>query len=286
MARPAPKAAQLISLEQANNWWQGRGAKLVRAVDFGHSPEWKGLWYAQLQVPRGDKKPFEYPAYDLTIHFFLPDTAAVRGALRGGKLPAGTVLTPGGWRVERINRSDTNVLPVRLAGDSTDGEIQLECNQYRTMFSGANDCSPEGVLQRGEPYLRAHFFTLSQTATGAAPSGAAGRTTSGIAAVRMLSASVQPARVAPGDEVQLVLTYQVDGVAGPSTAKILERRIITKGGVGIADLHSDIPRPSGTFTSRQAMRIPASASPGVYTMRAEVSLGNINSFVEALFEVR
>lgn len=286
MARPAPKAVQPISLEQANNWWQGRGAKLLRPVDFGRSPEWKGLWYAQLQVPRADKKPFEYPAYDLTIHFFLPDTPAVRGALRSGKLPAGSVLNPGGWRVERINRLDTNVLPVRLAGDSADGEIQLQCNEYRTMFSGANDCSPEGVLQRGEPYLRAHFFTLSQADSAAAPSRAAGRAGSGIAAVRMLSASVQPARVAAGGEVQLVLTYQVDGVAGPSMAKILERRIITKGGVGIADLHSDVPRPSGTFTSQQAMRVPASASPGVYSLRAEVSLGNVNSFVEALFEVQ
>ncbi|MBP1687425.1 MAG: hypothetical protein H6Q33_3568, partial [Deltaproteobacteria bacterium] len=187
---------------------------------------------------------------------------------------------------ERINRLDTNVLPVRLAGDSTDGEIQLQCNEYRTMFSGANDCSPEGVLQRGEPYLRAHFFMLSQADTAAAPSRAAGRAGSGIAAVRLLSASVQPARVAPGSDVQLVLTYQVDGVAGPSMAKILERRIITKAGVGIADLHSDVPRPSGTFTSQQTMRVPASATPGVYTLRAEVSLGNVNSFSEALFEVR
>jgi hypothetical protein len=34
------------------------------------------------------------------------------------------------------------------------------------------------------------------------------------------------------------------------------------------------------------MRVPASATPGVYTLRAEVSLGNVNSFSEALFEVR
>lgn len=281
---PAPKGPPL-SQADANQWWQGSSARLGRNISFYKKPK-KGWRVAVLELPREGHAVNTKNWQDLQMVFRLPDTEASRKVIdKDGVLYAGTAFHMNGWGVSELDGDPVNILRLQLANDTAPGDITVRCLQYRTLIIfKSSDCTLDGVLQRAEPYFRAHLFQLgpgAAPARAAAPAAAASQLS-----VTVLSASVTPLRVERGAEIQLVITYKIDGLPGSSTAAVMERRIVRKADAAIMDLPSAVTRASGTFTSRQTIRIPASAEPGAYSFTADVSVNGATGTGEALFEVR
>ncbi|MEK7389770.1 MAG: hypothetical protein AAB036_08725 [Elusimicrobiota bacterium] len=289
MRHPAVHNGPPVSRDQAQRWWRGAAVTLKREVNFGRSPEWEGVWFSQIEVPRHNQKPFEAPNTDFRIQFHLTDNAASRRLLRSGRLPAGTTAAGLDWRVARQARQwgaeDFPVLDLRL-GDGSNLSIVIACEHWRTLFSGANDCSVEGVLRRAEPYLRAHFFDFSAT-RGSPPArsiAAGSQPEEPSPSLAILAVSAKPPEISPGSSVELLINYTLQGAAGNTTA--LESRRVSFGDAIIADLPSELSRPSGTFTSSQKLQVPASARPGVYRLNATVKALGLSAEGSALFEVK
>jgi hypothetical protein len=103
--------------------------------------------------------------------------------------------------------------------------------------------------------------------------------------LRVIAVAVQPARVAPGGEVALVITYQVSGVPPGPGFEVLERREILRAGQRLAGFEERLRRTSATFTSSQPLRLPRDVAPGIYTLWAELVMAGSKAMGSALFEV-
>lgn len=166
---PAPKGPPL-TMVQVNGWWQGATATLQSPISLGSKPLKNGLWFGLLEVPRQGHDVGTDQWQDLQMMFYLPDTPRARQAIQKNWLMAGAVFEAKGWDVERIGNQDMNVLRLQLSGDNKAASVYFGCKDWKTLvFFHANDCSVKGVLQRAEPYLRAHFFQLLPVAS--APAG-------------------------------------------------------------------------------------------------------------------
>jgi len=103
--------------------------------------------------------------------------------------------------------------------------------------------------------------------------------------VYVVSAEVRPAVVAPGDEIELVISYEVNDVAR-GRYPVVERRTLLRDGVEITFFEDTIERDDGQFTSTQKIRIPVDARTGKYSFRARVGVDDLNDEGDATFEVR
>ena len=108
----------------------------------------------------------------------------------------------------------------------------------------------------------------------------------GIAVLRVLSASVEPVRAEPGQEVQLVVVYTIDGVPPGAEIEVIESRAVLEDGRHLNTVRAVVRRPSGVHESRQSLRLPQSLAAGVYELAVEVRAGETRSEGTAIFEVR
>jgi hypothetical protein len=65
----------------------------------------------------------------------------------------------------------------------------------------------------------------------------------------------------------------------------VERREILHGAQRLAAFEERLTRATGTYNSRQPLRLPADAAPGIYTLWAELVMAGDSATGSALFEV-
>jgi hypothetical protein len=121
-----------------------------------------------------------------------------------------------------------------------------------------------------------------------AAGGAASAATSPLyrPALRVVAVACQPARVLAGEEVELVLTYSVEGIPPGASFEVAERREILSGETVIATFDKPMSRLADTYTSVQRVSIPGGAKAGLYTVRGTVAMAGISASGTALLEVR
>jgi hypothetical protein len=105
-------------------------------------------------------------------------------------------------------------------------------------------------------------------------------------AVRILGASVNPAQLTRGAQMDLVITYVVEGLPPGASFPANEERNLLVGDRQLAHFEQQIPRTTGTFTSAQKIAVPATLKPGVYRFQARISVAGKSAAADALFEVR
>lgn len=104
-------------------------------------------------------------------------------------------------------------------------------------------------------------------------------------AFRVLGVAVEPARIAPGGEIAMVVTYSISNTAASSAVAVLERRTIAQQGKTLKTLEATVSRLPGTYESRQTLRIPADLAAGVYDLRVTVEVGGRTAQGSTIFQV-
>ena len=87
-------------------------------------------------------------------------------------------------------------------------------------------------------------------------------------ALRLSRAAVQRPQVAPGQTVKLIAEYQV--LAPDATISVKETRVIRFEGQPVATLERVVSIPRGKAGSSVALKVPADAAPGFYTVTTTV----------------
>ncbi len=106
-------------------------------------------------------------------------------------------------------------------------------------------------------------------------------------AIHNLKALAEPARVSPGGEVRLLLSFTVVAEGMPK-AEVEEKRTLEFNGNALPQfpVTRKVARPAGKHTSTYRQKIPKSAKPGPYLFRGEVCIQNACSSHSAEFELQ
>ncbi len=104
--------------------------------------------------------------------------------------------------------------------------------------------------------------------------------------INNLKALAEPARVSPGGEVRLLLSFTVVAEGMPK-AEVEEKRTLEFNGSALPQfpVTRKVARPAGKHTSTYRQKIPKSAKPGIYLFRGEACIQNACNSHSAEFEL-
>jgi hypothetical protein len=290
----APRSAAAVDLEQANLRWRDARCQLRIPLAIGKKKNSMGWSYSPwYQVT--EYKP------DFAFRFYVSDRQQISHLLYDKTLHAGTTFICQGWRMPNPKKSRGLWLDLRFADLPVDAHIEFLMKR------------PDKNFANPERYMRVTAFQIQATdeqlvqvptttapvrtapVTGPAPPRAAPprppalppQVESEPAApeLRIIAVAVQPARAAPGEEIAMVISYEVDGVPPGSSFEVLERREILRGAQRLAGFEERLRRTGGTFTSSQSVRLPPDVERGLYTLWAELAMAGGKTTGSALFEV-
>lgn len=282
-------------LARANQRWKGARCRIRYDLEIKkdrNSEGWSRSRFMLLNEP--GEKPF-------ALLFEVSDRAALGAVLRGDSVPVGTEFVVEGWHLVRPDQERGLALDMRFA-DAPDVVA-------RWWFVAQGNTTPEKFplarLEQVERYMRIQAVALAAaderlvaaapaaaataaaaSATAAAPAAGSPGPAAFKPALRLIAVAAQPAEVAAGDEIELVLTFEVGGLPPGAPFEVVERREIRSGEATVASFEQALARAAGTYTSSQRVRLPPAAAPGLYTLRARLTLAGTTAEGSALFGVR
>ena len=207
----------------------------------------------------------------------------------GGTLPAGSEFVAVGWKTEKSK--DRGKLFLELE--------HVELGVKARVFYGKDwvGLVEAKELDEFEHWARLSMFEIVETPAEqlidvAAPASAApGRTApsatveTGPFDIRLLGASTEPLTASTGGAVDLVLTYEVRGVAPGATVEVAETRRIVRDGRVVTTLEAALRQGPGVHRSTQRLTIPATVAPGVFKLEASIEAAGARSSADTLFQV-
>ncbi len=291
----APRPVAASTLEQVDARWKNARCQLRLPLIIGKKKNSNGWSYSPwYQVT--DSKP------DFAFRFYVSDRQKIAHLLYDKTLQVGTTFISQGWTLKEGKKSRSLWLHLRFADLPVDAHVEFWMKRPDKNFAVA------------ERYMRVTAFQIQAMdeqlvdvpammppvrpvpTTGSAPPQAAPprpppalppevESEPTAPELRIIAVAVQPARAAPGGEIALVITYEVNGVPPGSSFEVLERREILRGGQLLASFEERLRRTGGTFTSSQSVRLPPDVDPGLYTLWAELAMAGSKTTGSALIEV-
>jgi hypothetical protein len=272
-----------LSLDEANRTWQGARCELLIPLGLAQGPDADGYYGSGgrgMDIPAVDGSGFRlYPKVTGR------DQLGVRVYDR--KLQPGVRMTSAGW-----NFFD----PAAGKGPHLDLSIEGTTERVRLEFAKAGSANTRDSLDSADLRMIEAWVRLQLLQVDAAneqltarPTGArvqpAPRPAAPVPPAVTLSfgsVSVNPARVAAGGTVDLVVHYQTAG----ATSEVAEHWVLEQGGRPIWTAEERFNRAPGAQMSAKPLGVPGNAAPGIYTVRVELSTA-VGSRVSgtALFEV-
>lgn len=272
-------------LEEANRRWRGARCRTRQEItvkkkadgDGWSRSEW--LWY-------GGKK-----GGNERVLVTFTNAAAIHGRYPGGTLPPGVELVGVGWATEKPDGKGDLFLELEHQGVGARARVY-----YYADWVGRVPVSRLGEFER---WARLELLDIVATpeesldevapaapvaASAAAPPSVA-PSPPGPAEVRVLAASVEPARAPPGAEVALRIVYSVAGPPPGAEAAVVEQRVVKRGGSVLTTLRAETRRAAGIHESTQKLRLPPDVAPGVYEVEARVACGGREAAAAAVFQV-
>ena len=131
---------------------------------------------------------------------------------------------------------------------------------------------------------------LAPVAT-SAPAAASGITATASAPaspdLQVFSAEVKPMRLRAGETLDLVVHYEVRGLAGNAQVAVIEERQLVFDGQPLftQPVSETLQRGNGRHASSFAFKVPATAKPGIYTFTVTVRAAKTTAAKEALFQI-
>lgn len=294
-------ATERMSLEDANHRWRGAQCRSREPIALTGEVERDGTalsrWIAWLRP--GVTNPNAPPAALGQFRFSNGDALLRR--YRGASIPPRATFTAVGWGEEE--RGGAVYLEVALPHLPVMGrlffytpkppgfrrELELrrlaDCERWaRFEVFEILETPDEQLEEVGSGQVATP--PLSAAPPAAPPPNASASTQVFDPAVTLHAVAVQPAQVAPGGEVLLVLTYEISGVPAGARVEVRETRRLMDGDRELAAFPEQVVRGPGPFTSKLPVRVPTGMAPGMYSVRATVELAGLSAVGTAFFEVR
>lgn len=281
-AGPPGEASALI---EANRRWKGARCRTRQEITVRKKADGDG-WSRSEWIFYGPKK-----GGNERVLVSFTNAAAIHARYPGGTLPPGVELVGLGWATEKPDGKGDLYLELEHPGVGARARVH-----YYADWVGRVPVSRLGEFER---WARLELLDVVSTpeeslddvvpaapraGTAAAPPSAA-PSPPGPAEVRVLAASVEPARAPPGAEIALRVVYSVSGPAPGSEATVVEQRVVRRGGSVLTTLRADARRAAGIHESTQKLRLPSDVAPGVYEVEARVASGGREAAAAAVFQV-
>ncbi len=94
-----------------------------------------------------------------------------------------------------------------------------------------------------------------------------------------------PKNVAPGQTVELKMTYAILNPSANVQTSITESRMITYNGTIVGNPEVRVTRADGTYSSSVPLRLPTDAAKGIYVVKSEIRSDNAKDSREFTFKV-
>lgn len=281
----ASPPAETQALAEANRRWSGARCRTRQEITVREKADGDGwsrsewLWY-------GGKK-----GGNERVLVTFTNASGIHARYPGGTLPPGVELVGVGWATEKPEGKGDLFLEL----EHPDIGARARVYYYADWVGRV----PASRLAEFERWARLELFDIVATpeesldeaapaapltGTAAAPPSVA-PSTPGPVEVRVLAASVEPARAPPGAEVALRIVYAVAGPAPGAEAAVVEQRVVRRGGSVLTTLRAEARRAAGIHESTQKLRLPGDVAPGVYEVEARVACGGREATAAAVFQV-
>jgi hypothetical protein len=278
------------ALAEANRRWRGARCRTRQEItvrkkadgDGWSKSEW--LWY-------GGKK-----GGNERVLVLFTNSAAIHARYPGGTLPPGVDLVGVGWATEKPDGAGDLYLELEHPGVGARARVYYYADWVGRV--------PLSRLAEFERWARLELFEMlstpeesleavaapppiavPSTARGGASQGSPVAQAPGALELRVLAASVEPARVLAGAEVGLQVVYSVAGLASGGEADVSEQRVVRRDGAMLTTLEARARRAAGVHQSTQKLRLPGDLAPGVYELEARVASGGREATGSAVFQV-
>ncbi len=301
-----------VTMETVNQRWAGKQA-LIRVGAFVEKGRDK-LGWSYSKWAKSPELPGERPI-EFRLGVSNRDMLLEKGYLyRKKALRAGTAFVADRWDLSMPEKGKGLHLKLKFEGLPVDAVLELKKDKLEDLEDAERAMRIQifqltGLSDEAEPPA----FTSAPLNPSPAPRTAAGtpppdasnllpRPTAAVAsrgiaapepsgqttfkpAVEILAVSVQPAEATPGGEVNLVVQYRVDGLPAGFAYEVSETRRILVNDAEATAFEDAVSRSVGSFTSAQAMSVPADAPAGFYTFEATVQLAGVEASGTAFFRV-
>lgn len=266
-----------VTLKSVNKNWTGSRAQIRYPFKVRKGTDDEG-W--------SKSKWAKFPQEDTEVRLFVSDRDALKPILPEKRILVGASLICDGWSLRRPEKGK-------------DLQVDFHFENYPSKARIIFENKDLEDLPEAESFLRLKILKLypkSEQLRAVPSQGSPGRKPSPPSKpapaphaykpkVEVLTASVQPARVRAGEQVDLVIHYRVSGIPEGTIFEAVEHRTLLSGDKKLTFFKDPINRTQGSFTSTKKIRVPAGTEPGVYRFLARVVFAGSESKTEAIFEV-
>lgn len=286
----ASPPAETQALAEANRRWSGARCRTRQEINVKKKADGDGwsrsewLWY-------GGKK-----GGNERVLVTFTNAAAIHARYPGGTIPPGVDLVGVGWATEKPDGNGNLYLELEHPGVGARARVYYYADWVGRV--------PLSRLAEFERWARLELFEILSTpeesldevaapppvalppaTRSGASQGPPVAQVPGTLELRVLAASVEPARAPPGTEIALRIVYSVAGPPPGAETAVVEQRVVKRGGSVLTTLRAEARRAAGVHESTQKLRLPADVAPGVYEVEAHVAAGGRAATAAAVFQV-
>ncbi len=226
------------------------------------------------------------------FRFKVSDRQALLPLIDGKTLRVGARFVADGWTLENPGAIKGLSLDLRFV----DVPVKARFVFFRPGGMGATGIGPVERVMNIERYMRFDAFEVrppdERIEPVAAPivvaPPAPGPLTTPVQVrpeLRLMAASVEPARVAAGETVRLIAIYAVEGLPADAVVNVREWRTIRQGERTLTTTDASVQQGPGIHQSSQPLQVPAILTPGVYELLVTIELQGSVKEATAVFEV-
>lgn len=273
-------------LQQVNERWAGAECRIRFEVPIKKGKDGDG-WSKSIWIVPGTQIGKDLAGAKLFV--------SNRDRLPGGRIYPGTSFVAEGWAFDRPKDQDGLRLALRFADGSG-----------KAYFSFRKGFGKVGAkyLETVERWARMEMFHVSAAdetleeipVRTAGPAPALSPVESrrspppvlsppAALGLKVMGVTVAPLQARPGSQVDLVVTYALEGGVAGQFSDVLERRVILRDGQVLTTLEATVARVPGTHKSIQTLGVPADLEAGIYELRASVEIDGRKGDGAAIFQV-
>jgi len=263
-ANVSPEIGQAVTREidpqgrftEANQRWAGAVCRLrfpTRVSEAGPFQAFAG----RNHHPRAGSK-------DLFTKMLVNDQSALRPLTNDDVVLPGTEFLVRGWGPRERGGKKGAALYLRFTDVPVDARLIIA--EAKT-FGHLDNLSPK-YFNEAEAFMRTEAFrcafadeqlvNVPGTDSGMSPPA------DSTPALELTTVRLAPAEVASGGEINVILEYEVANLPAGSSVAVIEQRRLIRDGRELAVFDHEAQRTTGSFVSRQPLRVATDAPPGYY----------------------
>ncbi len=283
----AGTSEEAAALDRINQTWQNARCRNRIAVEIKKGTDRDGWSESPWMCEHGSgTENVEYFCFRLKV----TNRQAVLPLMDGKTLRAGARFVVDGWEAEKLK----GLKGVTLSLHFVDVHAQAQFT-----FNRRGSFNKVGTVERLmniERYMRFEAFEvqppnerIEEVNVPVATAPPVPRATAIPITVRpelrMMAASVEPARVVAGETVRLIAIYAVEGLPSGAIVTVNEWRTIRQGQRTLTTTDASVQQGPGIHQSSQPLQVPATLTPGVYELLVTIELQGSVKEATAVFEV-